>query len=133
MELDSGVLAVVAFGVVAVVVLAWLIVRNPPRSVDQVQPMIIEASETARVMVMAAEQLWRTGKLPADQRFDWVARQLRQQYDLEPAQVAALIEAGVYWAKHLMAAPTVATTAGTGTAQPLEAQGLPVKRAARHA
>ncbi len=141
MELDSGVLAVVAFGVVAVVVLAWLIVRNPPRSVDQVQPMILEASETARLMVMAAQQLWQTGRLPSDQRFDWVADRLRAQYDLEPAQVGALIEAGVYWVKHLT--PTTATAAtttaapgtgsGAGTAQPLEAQGLPVKRTAHHA
>lgn len=45
MELDSGVLAVVAFGVVAVVVLAWQIVRNPPRSVDQVQPMILKSQQ----------------------------------------------------------------------------------------
>lgn len=124
MELDSGVLAAVAFGVVAVLVLAWLIVRNPPRSADQAQALLLDASETARVMVMAAEQLWRTGRLPADERFNWVANQLRQQYNLEPAQVAALIEAGVYWAKHLMAA---STPASTGTAQPLEAQGLPIR------
>lgn len=104
MELDSGVLAVVAFGVAAVVVLAWLIVRNPPRSADQAQALLLEASEAARVMVMAAEQLWRTGRLPADKRFDWVANQLRDQYNLDPQQVAALIEAGVYWVKHLAAA-----------------------------
>lgn len=124
MELDSGVWAAVAFGVVAVLVLAWLIVRNPPRSADQAQALLLDASETARVMVMAAEQLWRTGKLPADQRFDWVANHLRQQYNLEPAQITALIEAGVYWAKHL------ASANASAPAQPPGAQGLP-RRAAK--
>lgn len=123
MELDSGVWAAVAFGVVAVLVLAWLIVRTPPRTINQAQALLLEASETARVMVMAAEQLWRTGKLPADQRFDWVANHLRQQYNLEPTQITALIEAGVYWAKHLMAQ-------SGGTAQPTATQGLP-RRAAK--
>ena len=121
MEPDSGVLAVVAFGVVAVLVLAWLIVRNPPHSADQAQALLLEASETARVMVMAAEQLWRTGRLPADKRFDWVANQLRDQYNLDPQQVAALIEAGVYWVKHLAAAQA------SPSRQPLGAQGLPVR------
>lgn len=120
MEIDSGVLMAVAFGVVAVLLLAWLIVRNPPRSVDAGQALILEASETARVMVMAAEQLWRTGKLPADQRFGWVADQLRRQYNLEPAQVTALIESAVYWAKHLAAQQAQA-------GQPAQAQGLPVR------
>lgn len=107
MELDSGIWIAIAFGVVAVLILAWLIVRNPPRDVNQAQAMLLEASETARVMVMAAEQLWKTGKLPSDGRFDWVAKQLQAQYNLEPTQVTALIEAGVYWAKHL--------TTNTGT------------------
>ena len=61
---------------------------------------------------------------------------MRAQYDLEPAQVGAVIEAGVYWVKHLTPTATATATAtaapgtgsGAGTEQPLAAQGLPMKR-----
>lgn len=56
--------------------------------------------EDAKNLVMAAEQLWLTGELPADQRFDYVAGQLMEMYPhLKPATLRMSVEAAVHWMK----------------------------------
>jgi F0F1-type ATP synthase membrane subunit b/b' len=70
--MDMQTMMAIAFGVVAVLVLAWLIVRKPPTTIDEAQAQIAQAAEMAKTLVMAAEQLYRTGKLPADGRFAFV-------------------------------------------------------------
>jgi hypothetical protein len=115
-----------AFGVVTVGLLLYVVVRKPPASIDEAQAQLSEVVEAARAYVMAAEQLWRTGKLPKEQRFEYAARQLIAQFNLDVEQVTALVESAVYWLKL-----AVAQQAGkpAKTQQPAGAQGLPVREA----
>jgi hypothetical protein len=127
----------VAFGVVTVGLLLYVVVRKPPASIGEAQAQLSEAVEAARAYVMAAEQLWRTGKLPKEQRFEYAARQLIAQGNLDVEQVTALVESAVYWLKLAVAQQTgkpAKTPIFTGTpssppAQPEGAQGLPVREA----
>lgn len=114
MKFDMGVVTIVALVAVGVLVLAWLVFRNPPKSADELASQIFEATAVAKDFVAAAEQLYVTGKLPANQRFQWVEEQLAGIYDFDPEQLRALIESGVYWLKQTQR-----------TQQPIEAQGLP--------
>lgn len=119
--MDINQLMTLAFGVVVVGLLLYVVVRKPPTTVGEAQAQLADVTEAARTYVMAAEQLWRTGKLPQEERFDYAARQLEQQFNLEPEQVKALIEAGVYWVK------VVVRQQAAKTQQPTAAQGLPVQ------
>jgi hypothetical protein len=111
------------------VVVFW--VRTRPASVEAAAASIRDASEVAQTAVAAAEQLWRTGKLPKTERFDYALGLLQKEFPgLDPIQLRASVEAGVYWLK--MARPAASTgyvTVG-GTQQPEAAQGLPVRQKA---
>lgn len=122
MNMDISQLMTVAFGVVTVILLIYVIVRKPPATVGEAQAQLTEVMEAARAYVMAAEQLWRTGKLPTEQRFEYAAQQLDAQFNLDADQVKALIESAVYWLKLAMAKQAV-------TQQPTAAQGLPMRDA----
>ena len=123
--METNLWVMVGFGVLVVVMLAWLIVRKPPSSADEAQLMLAQAAEMARTLVMAAEQLHQTGRLPADGRFAWVKAQLEQSFNVDAEQAVALIEAGVYWAKQIAARRDT-------THQPVGAQGLPVRKQVAH-
>lgn len=115
MEFDMQVVGVLAFGLVAIVVMVWLFVRNPSTNIQSVQEQVAFSMETAKTLVMAAEQLYETGRLPADERFDWVKEQLEVSFGVDSEQAVALIEAAVYWMRHFV----------DKSNQPLNAQGLP--------
>lgn len=121
--MDINQLMTLAFGVVTVGLLIYVVVRKPPATVGEAQAQLTEVTEAARTYVMAAEQLWRTGKLPKDQRFDYAAQQLEQQFHLDAEQVRALIEAGVYWVKLAV----LRQAQQPAQAQPTAAQGLPMQ------
>lgn len=87
----------VAFALVVVGLVAlWM--RKPPATAAEALAEVQEATEITRQLVAAAEQLWQTGRLPRDQRFDWVAKNLGKQYpNMDAEQAAVTIEAAVYW------------------------------------
>lgn len=99
------------------VVVFW--VRTRPATAEQAAASIRDASAVAQTAVAAAQQLWQTGKLPKDRRFDYALGLLQKEFpNLDPVQLRASVEAGVYWLKLAMPA---------GTQQPDGAQGLPVR------
>jgi hypothetical protein len=106
---------------------AWW--RTRPGSVASVVDIISDAAYTARTLVAAAEQLASTGKLPTnDDKLDFALLELSKLYPaLDGDQLRLTIEAAVYWLKQ--ARPLV--KASDGTAQPLGAQGLPVRKAGK--
>ena len=85
--------------VVTLVLLAWLVLQRRPGSVDEAQAALAQAADLARVAVAAAEQLYRTGKLPDnDAKLDYALGLLEAQFPaLESEQLVATIEAAVYW------------------------------------
>lgn len=99
--MNAEVMAWVSVGLtVLVLVVVWL--RTRPATVAEATAGIQEASETAKTLVMAAQQLWQTGVLPKDARLDYVLGQLQAEYDwLEPEQARATAEAAVFWMKNL--------------------------------
>lgn len=94
----------VGVGVAVVgVVLLWL--RKPPATAADALAEVQEMVEFARQTVMAAEQLWQSGRLPRDGRFDWATAQLMARFpNLDQAQLTATIEAAVFWLKTGLAA-----------------------------
>lgn len=102
--MDYGTMTAVAFGVVTLVLLAWLVLQRRPGSVDEAQAALAQAADLARVAVAAAEQLYRTGKLPDnDAKLDYALGLLEAQFPaLESEQLVATIEAAVYWLKRVV-------------------------------
>jgi hypothetical protein len=87
--------SIVIVGLIAV----WM--RKPPTTGADALAQVQEATEITRQLVAAAEQLWTTGRLPRDDRFDWVTTKLAARYpDMDSEQAAATIEAAVYWLKN---------------------------------
>jgi ADP-ribosylglycohydrolase len=90
--------SIVIVGLIAV----WM--RKPPTTGADALAQVQEATEITRQLVAAAEQLWTTGRLPRDERFDWVTTKLAARYpDMDSEQAAATIEAAVYWLKNGLA------------------------------
>ena len=91
--MDYGTMTAVAFGVVTLVLLAWLVLQRRPGSVDEAQAALAQAADLARVAVAAAEQLYRTGKLPDnDAKLDYALGLLEAQFPaLESEQLVATI------------------------------------------
>lgn len=86
--------------VLTVVLLALVWVRTRPQSVEEAIDSLQDASELAKTAVLAAEQLWTTGKLPKDERFAYALELLSKEFPtLDVEQLSASIEAGVYWLK----------------------------------
>ena len=86
--------------VLAIALATWKFWLDRPRDIRDVSSTIIEAAETAEILVAAAEQLWLTGRLPKTERFNYVMEQLRERFptvDLD--QLEATVESAVYWLK----------------------------------
>ena len=91
-----GLASVVLTGVLLVVV--WL--RTRPGSVGEAIASLQEVSQVAETAVAAAEQLWRTGKLPSDKRFDYAMSLLEAEFPaLQSEHLRAALEAAVFWLK----------------------------------
>ena len=101
--MDYGTLTAIAFGVVTVVLLAWMIFQRRPGSVDEAQEALVQAADLARVAVAAAEQLYKTGRLPDnDAKLDYALGLLEAQFPaLESEQLVATVEAAVYWLRRV--------------------------------
>ena len=116
--MSSGELLALASAVLTAVLLVVVWVRTKPATPEAAAASIRDASEVAQTAVAAAEQLWRTGKLPKSERFDYALGLLQKEFPaLAPIQLSASVEAGVYWLKAVMPAQ----------GQPEAAQGLPVR------
>ena len=84
----------------ALALATWKFWLDRPQNIQDVSSTIIEAAETAEILVAAAEQLWLTGRLPKTERFNYVMEQLRERFptvDLD--QLEATVESAVYWLK----------------------------------
>ena len=114
-----------AVAVVTAVLVVVIWIRTKPTSAAQAGASIAEAATVAQTAVAAAQQLWMTGKLPRDERFNYALGLLQKEFPgLDAIQLRASVEAGVYWLK-MAAFPS--TSSGNGTQQPDGAQGLPVR------
>ena len=83
---------------VAALILAFVWLRRRPSGAEQARADAVDAATMSYTIVMAAEQLWRTGKLPADERFAYAMSMLAAQFpSLDTEVLRATIEAGVYW------------------------------------
>jgi len=83
---------------VSVIILALLWLRTRPIGIEQAHNDLLLAAELARTAVAAAEQLWRSGRMPADDRIDYAMSVLQSQLPgVDVAQLQASIEAAVYW------------------------------------
>lgn len=102
--MDSEWLAWIAVGLtVVLLVLVW--VRTKPTSIAGAIGQIQQASETAKALVMAAEQLWLTGELQKDDRLYYVMERLQTAWpSLDEEQLRATAEAAVYWLKYVQPA-----------------------------
>jgi hypothetical protein len=105
MNMLDGMLLYVALGLVAAMVGVWWVRRQA--GVEE--PLaagadgVWEAMILARALVMAAEQLWLTGDLYKDERFDYVWAQMKARYPaLDEKTLQATIEAAVFWMKVLV-------------------------------
>lgn len=73
--------------------------------IEDIETAIVVAQE----MVLAAEQLWETGQIPKNERFDYVLEKMEMIFpNLDIDTLEPLIEAAVKWAK--VVAPKVEAT-----------------------
>jgi hypothetical protein len=105
MQLDNNLLTVIVLAIVAIVMGIMAYRAGQPLSIEGVTGTftgIQDAVGEAREWVLAAEQLYSTGRLTKDQRFAWVLGRLRESFpDLDDDTLAGSIEASVRWAKLL--------------------------------
>lgn len=75
----------------------WLRTGQPASAADALN-RLEDAKQMAMTLVMAAEQLYNSGTLPADERLDYVIERLAPYVGdwLTPQQVRALVESAVY-------------------------------------
>lgn len=91
----GGLLAIIAI----LLLVSWR-VGSRASNVGEALDQIGQAAILARELVAAAEQLWLTGRLPRDERLDYVMDKLALYFpDLDRQQVYPLVEAAVYWLK----------------------------------
>lgn len=90
------------FGVVIAVFIIQLVNgrRGETITIEGITDAITVAGdiwEEAQEWVTAAEQLWESGKLPKNGRFDYVFSRLKERYpDVDSDMIRAAIEAGVW-------------------------------------
>lgn len=102
--MNSGeILGLVSVGLTGVLlVVVWL--RTRPQSVAEATASLQEVAQVAQMAVAAAEQLWRTGKLPRDERFDYALALLEKEFPaLQKEHLTAALEAAVFWLKAWLA------------------------------
>jgi hypothetical protein len=96
LALAAVVLAGVAF---------WRSGRTPkvPDALEAVSAQLTDiekATKSAREYVLAAEQLWKTGRLAKESRFSWVLQKLRTALPgISEEVLTDSIESGVAWLK----------------------------------
>jgi hypothetical protein len=84
----------------ALALATWKFWLDRPQNIQDVSATIIDAAETAEILVAAAEQLWLTGRLPKTERFNYVMEQLRERFPtIDLDQLEATVESAVYWLK----------------------------------
>lgn len=104
--------------VAAVFAYLWWRARTTGATADPLA-MLAQANVIARDIVAAAEQLYRSGKLPRESRYDWAANELKRVAPgLAQEQVIAAVEAGVYWLKQAGSQAGVTLPAAPGLPQP---------------
>jgi hypothetical protein len=96
-QVDGVVIATI---ILVMALAAWKFWLDKPSNPQDVVQTIVEAAELADVLVSAAEQLWRDGRLPADKRFEYVMNQLQVHFPaINTDHLEATIESAVYWLK----------------------------------
>lgn len=98
------ILGIASVGLTAVLlIVVWL--RTRPQNVSEAITSLQEVSAVAQTAVAAAEQLWTTGKLPRDARFDYALSLLEAEFPaLQREHLIAALEAAVFWLKTGLAA-----------------------------
>ena len=96
-SVDVLIISTIVLGIALAAGKFWL---DRPQNIQDVSGTIIEAAETAEILVAAAEQLWLTGRLPKTERFNFVMEQLREKFpNFDVDQLEATVESAVYWLK----------------------------------
>ena len=91
-----GLASVVLTGVLLVVV--WL--RTRPDNVAGAIKTLQDVSTVAETAFSAAEQFWRTGRLPRDERFNYALGLLEREFpSMQRDHLVAALEAAVFWLK----------------------------------
>ena len=70
--MDYGTMTAVAFGVVTLVLLAWLVLQRRPGSVDEAQAALAQAADLARVAVAAANNCIALANCRTTDRQSWL-------------------------------------------------------------
>lgn len=107
MEIETIVLLLVGISAVVLAVVSVLVVRKQPATVTGVIEAAQEAltdiervAGAAMEYVLAAEQLWSTGRLAKDSRFGFVVTRLKGLFpEISEETIEDSIEAAVAWMK----------------------------------
>lgn len=115
LNFEGGEILLIVVGIVAML-LAYLLggkritLPDMPSQIVTVSDagdMLLTAVTVAQQLVGAAEQLWLTGKLPKESRYNWVYDKMAETFpELNAGQLIALIEGAVFWLKVATDAPT---------------------------
>jgi hypothetical protein len=96
---DTSWLYVIGLAVLALLIIHWQRQTGAPPALSPADEFR-QATVIACDLVAAAEQLWLTGHLPKDARYQWVYTQLGDLFPgLNPNQREALIESAVWFMK----------------------------------
>lgn len=107
MDIETIVLLIVGVAATALSVVGIIFLRKEPVSVAGVLEStsdaltdIETAAGAAREYVLAAEQLWKTGRLSADSRLSFVIGRLHQAFpSMSSETLEDSVEAAVAWMK----------------------------------
>lgn len=104
--MDWGLIATVSIAVMVMIVCLTFLFRSgsgPSVDVGGVFDRIgtlAKAAQTARTLVLAAEQLYKTGQMQEGDRFDYVFQRLEEYFPgLDADALTSTIEAAVHWLK----------------------------------
>ena len=105
MDISTGEILGLASMALTVVLLIVVWLRTRPASVAEASASLLQVAEVAEIAVSAAEQLWRTGKLPKDERFNYAMSLLEAEFPaLQSEHLKSALEAAVFWLKQGIAA-----------------------------
>ena len=113
-QIITGIVALVAIGIAVYAFVKSgkpVTVDNVLKEVQDTYSDLEKISETSRDLVLAAEQLWVTGKLPKGGRLDFVIDNVRKYFPEVPDEVVRTgAEAAVGWMKALQGKLSPGTT-----------------------
>lgn len=96
----------VGLGIIAIIVAFYATMRRNDVTVPLIEGIASELTDfqtalgEAKGLVLAAEQLWKTGRLTKDTRFTWVYERLQSAFpDLAEDTLIASVESAVAWIK----------------------------------